>query len=95
MGKILLIDTTSNKEIKIGIKKEDKTYFLKQKINYQKAQAALPMIDKLLKRHRLSLKDLTLIRVNTRPGSFTGVRVGIAIANALSFVLKIPVKVIK
>lgn len=95
MQKVLFIDTSSNKEIKVGIKKGGKSYFLKQKINSQKAQIALPMIDKLLKQHSVSLKDLTSIKVNTRHGSFTGVRVGMAIANALAFVLKIPASFIK
>lgn len=92
MDKILLIDTSNNKEIKIGIKKEGKIYFLKQKTNHQKAQVALPMIDKLLKEQDLRLKDLTLIEVKTGPGSFTGIRVGMSIANTLSFALKIPIK---
>ena len=94
MNNILLIDTTSNKEIKIGISRGRKDYFLKQKINHQKAQAVLPMIGKLLKKQGLGLEDLSLIEVNTGPGSFTGIRVGMAIANALSFALKIPVKMI-
>lgn len=88
----LIIDTSSNKEIKIGLKIEGKNYFLKQKINHKKAQVALPMIDKLLKQHRLKLKELSSIEVNTNPGSFTGIRVGMSIANALSFALKIPAK---
>lgn len=37
------------------------------------------------------LKDITAIEVNTGPGSFTGTRVGVAIANALGFALNIPV----
>lgn len=38
-----------------------------------------------------SVKDITSIEVFTGPGSFTGLRVGIAIANALSFSLNIPI----
>ncbi|OGH13093.1 MAG: tRNA (adenosine(37)-N6)-threonylcarbamoyltransferase complex dimerization subunit type 1 TsaB [Candidatus Levybacteria bacterium RIFCSPHIGHO2_01_FULL_38_26] len=90
----LIIDTSNNKEIKVGIRIEGKERLLKQKINYQKAQVALPMIDELLKQQDLGLKDLTSIEVNTHPGSFTGIRVGMAIANALGFALKIPIKTI-
>lgn len=92
MNKILLIDTSSNKEIKVGLRIDNKEYFLKQKINTQKAQVTLPMIDKLLKQKGLGLKDLTSIELSTGPGSFTGIRVGMAVANALSFALKIPAK---
>lgn len=37
------------------------------------------------------LKDIKLIVVNRGPGSFTGSRVGVAIANALSFSLEVPI----
>jgi len=88
---ILLIDTSSNKEIRVGLKINGKEEWIKKKINKQKAQATLPMIEKVLKDHSLGIKDLTGIKVNTGPGSFTGLRVGISIANALSFALGVPV----
>lgn len=88
---ILLIDTASNREIVVGIKIDGKKDEIRQRITIQKAQVVLPLIDKLLKKHRLKLGDLTSIVVNTGPGSFTGLRVGIAIANALSFALRIPI----
>jgi tRNA threonylcarbamoyladenosine biosynthesis protein TsaB len=92
MTKILLIDTSSNKEIKVGIRINGKEYIIKRKIGKNKAQVALPMIDKLLKQQGIALKDLKSIEVNTSHGSFTGIRVGMAIANALAFALKIPAK---
>ncbi len=56
-----------------------------------KAQSTLPAIQKLLKKSGLSLDDLKEIKVNTGPGSFVGLRVGISIANTLGFLLNIPV----
>ncbi len=88
---ILLIDTSDNKEIKIGVEIDGKKYFVKQQIDHRKAQAALPLIDQILKSYNLKLKDLTEIRVNVGPGSFTGLRVGVSIANALGYLLKIPI----
>ena len=88
----LLIDTSSNKEITVKLKIKDQEYMIKRKIGKNKAQVALPTIDKLLNQQGLTLKDLTLIRINTSSGSFTGIRVGMAIANALSFALEVPVK---
>ncbi|MBU1110216.1 tRNA (adenosine(37)-N6)-threonylcarbamoyltransferase complex dimerization subunit type 1 TsaB [Patescibacteria group bacterium] len=51
----------------------------------------LPKIDTLLKESNVELSDLTNIQVNTGPGSFTGLRIGIAIANTFAFTLGIPV----
>jgi tRNA threonylcarbamoyladenosine biosynthesis protein TsaB len=51
----------------------------------------LILIDKLLREYGLRIKDITRIEVNLGPGSFTGVRVGASVANALGFSLKIPV----
>ena len=41
--------------------------------------------------NKKTLEDLTEIEVETGPGSFTGLRVGISVANALGWALKIPV----
>jgi tRNA threonylcarbamoyladenosine biosynthesis protein TsaB len=44
-----------------------------------------------LRKNNFEVKDIKEIEVNTGPGSFTGLRVGISVANTLGFVLKIPV----
>lgn len=92
MDTVLLIDTASNKEIRVGLKIGKKEYIIRQKIGRNKAQAVLPLIDRVLKKKKLEISEIDSIKVNTGPGSFTGIRVGIAIAKALSFALKIPVR---
>ncbi len=87
---ILIIDTSSNKEIEVGIVIDGKSHFLKSLVD-RKTQAVLPLIEKLLNDHKLKLKDLNEIKVNPGPGSFTGLRVGVSIANALGYLLKIPI----
>jgi len=87
----LILDTADNKKITVGLKINGKEYIRTKKIKSNKTQVILPMIDKILKKHLLKPEDLSEIQVNAGPGSFTGLRVGLAIANALSFVLKIPV----
>lgn len=89
--KTLLLDTSSNKEIKVGIRINGKEDFLSREMDSRKAQVVLPLIQEVLKKHKLSLKDLASIEVNDGPGSFTGLRVGVSVANALGFALKIPV----
>jgi tRNA threonylcarbamoyladenosine biosynthesis protein TsaB len=85
------IDTSNNKEVIVGLKIDDKDDIRKQIPDHRKAQIVLPMIESLLKDHSLELKDITAIEVNPGPGSFTGLRVGITIANSLAFLLKVPV----
>ncbi len=87
---ILIIDTSSNKEVIVGLGIDGKEYFLRSPVD-RKNQDVLPLAEKLLKDHKLTLKDLTGIKVNSGPGSFTGLRVGVSIANALGFLLKIPI----
>lgn len=87
----LILDTADNKKITVGLKINSKEYIQTEKIKSNKAQIILPMIDKILKKHLVKLEEISAIEVNAGPGSFTGLRVGLAITNALSFALKVPV----
>ena len=91
MKNTLLIDTSNNKEVKVGLELNGEKFLIDQAIDHRKAQAVLPLVEKLLKEHNLRLEDITNIEVNPGPGSFTGLRVGVTIANTLGFLLKIPV----
>jgi len=55
--------------------------------NISRSEDLLPEIEKLLSRNNIGLNELEMIAVSTGPGSFTGLRVGIATAKALSFAL--------
>lgn len=88
---VLTINTSSNKEIAIGLKVNNKKDIIKQEIGEQKAQVVLPLIDILLKKHGLTTENIDSVEVNTGPGSFTGLRVGISVANTLGVTLQIPI----
>ena len=89
--KILSIDTSSkicgvtiseNEKILIHLHNDDeRTHSVK----------LMPMIDKALKNTKLTLDDIALFAVCIGPGSFTGVRIGIATIKAFADVKKIPV----
>lgn len=83
----IYIDTSSNEKtiIRVGDRK------LTKSSTAWRSQVVLPMIVDMLQKQGSTLKDVTEIEVNPGPGSFTGLRVGITIANALGYVLKIPV----
>jgi tRNA threonylcarbamoyladenosine biosynthesis protein TsaB len=51
----------------------------------------VPQISKLLQRHRLTKRDIDAFAVVLGPGSFTGLRVGLAAIKALAEVLQKPI----
>lgn len=92
---ILLIDTSQDKTA-VALGREEKIISKKVWLaQYRQSETLLPAIDQLFKKNKLALKDLTGIIVNSGPGSYTGLRVGVATANTLSFGLRIPIVGIK
>jgi tRNA threonylcarbamoyladenosine biosynthesis protein TsaB len=55
------------------------------------AEALMPLVARVMKASGLAFGDLDRIVVTTGPGSFTGLRVGIAAARGLGLATKIPV----
>jgi tRNA threonylcarbamoyladenosine biosynthesis protein TsaB len=55
-----------------------------------KPRSVLEDIDGLLREANLGPEDLDALAVGTGPGSFTGVRIGLATARALAFALDLP-----
>lgn len=88
---VLYINTKDAKIVQVTLKKDGKELdSLVEKREYG-SQVLLPMIEKILKRNKLDFKDLKAIEVETGQGSFTGLRVGVSVANALGYALNIPV----
>jgi len=57
---------------------------------FRHAEFIFRLIDSVLQKSNVNKSQLTLITVSTGPGSFTGLRVGMASAKALALSLKIP-----
>ena len=83
----LFIDTSDREKITLGL---DSKKFV-SKAGKDKSQRLLSFIDKVLGKEGKTFKDITEIKVATGPGSFTGLRVGVAVANTLGWVLGAPV----
>lgn len=88
---ILSINTKDQKVVRVVLKKGGKVVEELLEENEYGSQVLLPLITKLLKKHKLDFKDLKGIELETGPGSYTGLKVGAAVANALGFSLNIPV----
>lgn len=89
--KKIYIDTTDNTKVLVRLTIEKKEFVKEKKVEARSAQLVLPLIAELLAEHHLKPEDLDGVEVNVGPGSFTGVRVGVSIANAFAFALSIPV----
>lgn len=88
--KILCIDTSS-KLCSVAIL-EDTTLINKLELDngLTHSETLMPLIKKLLDNSNLSLKDIDLLVSDVGPGSFTGIRIGIATCKAFSDSLNIP-----
>jgi len=83
----LLIDTSDREKIVVGIDGERfETEAMKDK-----SQKLLKFIDEVLAKKNTKFEDVSEIKVNVGPGSFTGLRVGVSVANAMGWVLGVPV----
>ena len=83
----LYLDSTDNKKVILRLDGEE---FVRE-YDSPRDQDVLFFLHGLLEKKEKSLDDVTEIEVNPGPGSFTGSRIGVAIANALAFALKIKV----
>ena len=88
---VVLLDTSKTGEIGAGIRIDDDEIWKREHVSRQKAQRILPLLIELLAYHQLRWVDISSIEIYPGPGSFTGLRVGFSVANALGFILQIPV----
>jgi len=84
---ILYIDTSDNQKTIVGLD-DDR---LEKPTGRDKSQQVLGLIEEMLTKQNKKLEDISEIKVETGPGSFTGLRVGAAVANSLAWALNIPV----
>ena len=80
--KTKLIINTANDELILSLYTKDKVFY---KINSSKMhhnETMLPLIDELLRENGLKIQDIKEFGVIVGPGSFTGIRVGIATVKA-------------
>lgn len=88
---VIKIDTANNLITKVLLTIDKDTFEVEEKRTIPGDQNVLELIEAITKEHGLHLTDINSIEVNDGPGSFTGLRVGAAISNALAFSMQISV----
>ena len=88
--KILAFDSTAT-SASVAVFDDDNLigeFFINTKQTH--SQTLLPMAESLLKNTKVDVKDIDLFAVNTGPGSFTGVRIGVAAVKGMAMALNKP-----
>ena len=86
---ILAFDTSTEK-FSISILKNNKIVLnLSKIINKTYSKFLIPILKKSLEKSKLDVKEINYILISLGPGSFTGVRIGIAAAKGLGIAHKI------
>ena len=91
----LYIDTSVSGQESVTLQIDGVRYEKKTIHRERRTQVVLPLIQELLREHQIFIEDITRVYVSTGPGSFTGLRVGCSVANALGFLLEVPVNDLK
>jgi len=87
----LLAVETSTSVCSVALLTEHQLYEVEETGPNQHSQTLLPMIQQLLQDADLHLSELDAIAVGQGPGSFTGIRIGIAAVQGLAFAAGLPV----
>ena len=89
--KILAVDTSS-KICAVAILEENNVIDeIKLDNGKTHSENLMPIIKEVLEKNNLTLKDINLIAVSVGPGSFTGIRIGIATIKPMAEVYNLPV----
>jgi tRNA threonylcarbamoyladenosine biosynthesis protein TsaB len=89
---LILSIRTDGPEAEVGLFENDRRLvFEKWQAHHRLTESIHDKIDKLLRSQRKELKNVRAVVVFMGPGSFTGLRIGISVANALADSLAVPV----
>lgn len=81
---ILMIDTAEGTRVLLSA--SDKTFY-RENLSNAGAETLMPLIDEVIAAAGLALKDVDLFGASVGPGSFTGLRVGLATVKMFCYAL--------
>jgi len=86
---ILAVDTSTH-ILSMSVYKNGEIFCLSKESSDHSENLTI-VLDKLLKKSKLVLNDINLLAVNTGPGSFTGLRIGLSFVKLLAKCFKIKI----
>ena len=86
---LLAVDATHD-VLTVAVERGGKVYRASRRGQNSHDDNLWPAVDAVLKKAKLGLDDLDAVAAASGPGRFTGIRIGLSFAAALSYALKIP-----
>lgn len=88
---LILAADTSGSNCSVALMK-DQVLLGEYNMNFGKQHSILlmPMIEELMLKTAVTPSELTHLAINLGPGSFTGLRIGLSVLEAMAYALKIP-----
>lgn len=87
---VLAVDTSSHIQSVALLAGDEVLYHLQHRIKFNHGSSLLTLLDTMLPEHGLSVKELDLLVIGAGPGSFTGLRVGMATLKGLARAASVP-----
>ncbi|HSX42351.1 MAG TPA: hypothetical protein VLE93_03300 [Candidatus Saccharimonadales bacterium] len=84
---VLWLNATERERVELAIITPKATVIIQRDA---RAQALVGLINELLEKAQLDLAAVNTIAVSNRPGSLTGTRIGVTVANTLGWLQKLP-----
>lgn len=84
----LVIDTRDNKNVVAHLFVDKVKYISTSESETKRPESILLLVEKVCREAKISIHDIDEINVEEGPGSYTGLKVGVSVANALSFSLQ-------
>jgi tRNA threonylcarbamoyladenosine biosynthesis protein TsaB len=89
---ILVLDTSTQTPI-VALAQPDGTLIAERRWHsrHRHGEELLERLDELLREAKIGKSELTAVVVGTGPGSFTGLRIGLATAKTIAYALNVPI----
>ena len=85
---VVLVDTTERDRTRLALIHGSKVIVIDKPL---RAQSLQEQLEKLLKKDHQTFADIDALAVLTKPGSLTGVRIGVVAVNTIAWLQDIPV----